>query len=126
MRHARWIVPATVAIVLLTAGGIYAERRAADGGSDGSGVDTGAPHPVVAGNRLVDSRSDATFVPRGVNWSSFEYACTQGWGMSSIDAIGRDAYEAEAAAIADWGANTVRVPLNQDCWLGTRDRKSVG
>ncbi|WP_229706943.1 hypothetical protein, partial [Nocardioides deserti] len=73
------------------------------------------------GNRLVDTRSDRTFVPQGVNWSSFEYACAQGWGYSALDSmLGEDPYTAEATAIARWGANTVRLPLNQDCWLGTR------
>lgn len=118
-RRARWIVPVAAVVVLLTGGAIYAERRAPDAAT--YGVDTGAAQPVVDGNRLVDARSGATFVPRGVNWSSFEYACAQGWGLSSLDALaGRDVYAAEAAAIADWGANTVRLPLNQDCWLGTR------
>ena len=119
MRHARWIVPVAAVVVLLTGGAIYAERR--DPAPSEPGVDTGAPQPVVDGNRLVDQRSGATFVPRGVNWSSFEYACTQGWGMSSLDTLGAaDAEDSEAAAIATWGANTVRLPLNQDCWLGTR------
>jgi endoglucanase len=119
MRHARWIVPVAAVVVLLTGGAIYAERR--DPAPAQPGVETGAPQPVVDGNRLVDKRSDATFVPRGVNWSSFEYACTQGWGMSSLDTLGvGDAADSEAAAIASWGANTVRLPLNQDCWLGTR------
>ncbi len=119
MRHARWIVPVAAVVVLLTGGAIYAERR--DPAPEQPGVETGAPQPVVAGNRLVDQRSDAQFIPRGVNWSSFEYACAQGWGMSSLDTLGgSDAADVEAAAIASWGANTVRLPLNQDCWLGTR------
>jgi hypothetical protein len=60
-------------------------------------------------------------VPRGVNWSSFEYACAQGWGLSALDSlVAIDPHSYEAEAIAGWGANTVRLPLNQDCWLGTR------
>lgn len=118
-RRARWIVLVAASLVLLAAVAVYAERRAPS--PEPSRVETGAPQPVVDGNRLVDARSGATFVPRGVNWSSFEYACAQGWGMSSLDALaGPDVYADEAAAIADWGANTVRLPLNQDCWLGTR------
>ena len=83
---------------------------------------TGAPQPQVDENRLVDARSGRAFVPRGVNWSSFEYACAQGWGLSALDttAGAADPHDAQAAAIASWGANTVRLPLNQDCWLGTR------
>ena len=114
MRHARWIVPVAAVVVLLTGGAIYAERQ--DPAPGTPGVDTGAPQPVVDGNRLVDQRTDTAFVPRGVNWSSFEYACAQGWGMSSLDTIGGgDPADQEAAAIAAWGANTVRLPLNQDC-----------
>ncbi len=85
-------------------------------------ADTGAAQPTVVENRLVDARTDRDFVPRGVNWTSFEYACAQGWGLSSLDTSGGTPtpYDAQAAAMAAWGANTVRLPLNQDCWLGTR------
>jgi len=119
MRRARWIAPVAAAIVLLTGGAIYAERQSPE--PESAPVDTGAARPVVDGNRLVDERTGELFVPRGVNWSSFEYACAQGWGMSVLDTMGgTDPDGTEAAAIADWGANTVRLPLNQDCWLGTR------
>jgi endoglucanase len=80
---------------------------------------TAAPRLRVAGNHLVDARSHQTFVPRGVNWPSFEYACSDGYGYSnaaSATNVGPDA--AGAAVIASWHINTVRLPLNQDCWLG--------
>jgi endoglucanase len=118
MRYARWIALAAV-IVLLSGGALYAQMR--DPADPTTPIDTGAAHPVVEGNRIVDARSGREFVPRGVNWSSFEYACAQGWGMSSLDSVvSRDPAAAQAKAISRWGANTVRVPLNQDCWLGTR------
>ncbi|WP_395696062.1 cellulase family glycosylhydrolase [Nocardioides sp.] len=117
-RHARWVVLAVV--VLLVAGGVAWTQLRSPIATFGA-PDTGAPHPVVDGNRLVDSRTDRQFVPRGVNWSSFEYACAQGWGYSALDNItAADPYATEARTIASWGANTVRLPLNQDCWLGTR------
>jgi endoglucanase len=78
-----------------------------------------APRLKVVGNDLVDSRSGQVFVPRGVNWPSFEYACSDGYGYSNVaepDKVGPDA--AGAALIASWHVNTVRLPLNQDCWLG--------
>ena len=81
-------------------------------------ADLPAPAPRVEGSRLVDARDGTTYVPAGVNWTSLEYACAQGWGYSVLDA-GADA-DQEARAIAGWGANTVRLPLNEDCWLGTR------
>jgi endoglucanase len=74
-----------------------------------------APTPVVQGNQLIDSRTNTVFTPHGVNWPSFEYACWQGWGYSG------DNSTAEAQAIASWQANTVRLPLNQDCWLGLQN-----
>jgi endoglucanase len=118
LRHARWIVLAVV-VVLLSSGALYAAMR--DPLSPLGTPETGAPHPVVEGNRIVDARSGREFVPRGVNWSSFEYACSQGWGYSALDTlVARDPYATEAKMIARWGANTVRLPLNQDCWLGTR------
>ncbi|NPC98472.1 glycoside hydrolase family 5 protein [Nocardioides sp. zg-DK7169] len=91
------------------------------GGADPAPADTGAAQPQVVGARLVDARDGAEFLPRGVNWSSFEYACAQGWGLSSLDGtVGADKLGAQARAMAAWGMNTVRIPLNQDCWLGTR------
>jgi hypothetical protein len=78
-----------------------------------------APRLEVAGNDLIDSRTGLTFVPRGVNWPSFEYACHDGYGYSNSatpTSVGPTA--AGAAAIARWHINTVRLPLNQDCWLG--------
>ncbi|ANH37161.1 Endoglucanase precursor [Nocardioides dokdonensis FR1436] len=103
------LVAAAAAAVVLP--GVLADDEAATGA---------APQPVVEGNRLVDQRTGRTWVPRGVNWSSMEYACAQGWGLSSLDAGGTDPMGTQAAAIASWGADTVRLPLNQDCWLGTR------
>lgn len=87
---------------------------------DRPGDDTGAARPVVRDGELVDERTGEPWVPRGLNWSSFEYACAQGWGFSSLDSMGADPYGTQAATIASWGADTVRLPLNQDCWLGTR------
>jgi hypothetical protein len=69
-----------------------------------------APHPVVDGPTLRDARTGEPWVPHGVNWPGFEYACAQGW----TPAYSRS----EAAAIASWGVDLVRLPLNQDCWLG--------
>lgn len=119
---------AAVALVLVATAGVVAWRTDAvgdllDDDPDPSAVATGAPQPQVVENRLVDARDGRDFVPKGVNWSSFEYACAQGWGISALDttAGSADPHDAQAAAIASWGANTVRLPLNQDCWLGSRD-----
>jgi endoglucanase len=49
----------------------------------------------------------------GVDRSGTEYACAQGWGIFDGPS---DA--ASVAAISSWDTNAVRVPLNEDCWLG--------
>jgi hypothetical protein len=114
----RWAVPL---VVLLLVGGAAAAVRLSDSELPGRQAETRAPRPHVDGNRLVDDRTGQVFVPRGVNWSSFEYACAQGWGYSALDALSAgDQVTSEAQAISAWGANSVRLPLNQDCWLGTR------
>ncbi len=84
-----------------------------------SSASAAAPSLRVSGNQLVDTTTNTAFVPRGVNWPSFEYACVQGWDYSqqaNEQHVGPDA--AGAALIASWHINTVRIPLNQDCWLG--------
>ena len=66
----------------------------------------------VVGNQLVDG-SGSTVQLRGVDRSGTEYACIQGWGIFDGPS---DA--ASVAAMAAWHINAVRVPLNEDCWLG--------
>jgi hypothetical protein len=78
---------------------------------------TGGPPPSivglhVSGNQLLDA-SNQPVVLHGVDRSGTEYACVQGWGIFDGPS---DA--ASVRAIASWHANAVRVPLNEDCWLG--------
>ena len=72
-----------------------------------------APDLEVSGSRIHNETTGREFIPRGVNFPSFEYACVQGWGYSN-DGAG----PSTAQAMLDWKINTVRIPLNQDCWLG--------
>ena len=71
-----------------------------------------APAVHVLGNQLVDA-GGATVRLLGVDRSGAEYACVQGWGIFDGPA---DA--ASIAAMAAWHVNAVRLPLNEDCWLG--------
>src|SRR5206468_2722397 len=66
----------------------------------------------VSGNRLEDGQGKPVRLV-GVNRSGTEYACIQGWGIFSGPS---DA--ASIQAIHAWRVNAVRVPLNEDCWLG--------
>jgi endoglucanase len=66
----------------------------------------------VVGNHLVNT-DGAVVTLHGVNRSGTEYACVQGW-----DIFNGPSDAASVDAIASWRANAVRVPLNEDCWLG--------
>jgi endoglucanase len=71
-----------------------------------------APALHVSGNKIVNSGGTAIRL-LGVNRSGGEFACVQGTGFwdGPMD-------DASVAAIATWKVNAVRVPLNEDCWLG--------
>jgi hypothetical protein len=49
----------------------------------------------------------------GVDLSGAEYACIQNTGFFDTPTDDR-----QVALIASWHVNAVRVPLNEDCWLG--------
>jgi hypothetical protein len=63
----------------------------------------------IVGNHFVNGAGE-TIRLLGVDEPGTEYACFYGYDS------GEDA--ADAAAIAAWHANAVRIPLNEDCWLG--------
>jgi hypothetical protein len=73
---------------------------------------------AVSGNHFVNGAGQTVRL-LGVNHPSFEYACEQGYGYNDghFD-------EADAAAVASWNASAVRVPLNEDCWLGINGEPS--
>jgi endoglucanase len=70
----------------------------------------------VVGNRLLDAQGRAIRL-LGVNRSGPEYGCVapayQHLGFFD-GPTGRQAI----ATMTSWGINTVRLPLNEDCWLG--------
>jgi len=79
-------------------------RSSPGGGNAGAGLH-------VAGDELLDAGVPVHL--HGVNRAGTEYACIQGWGI-----FDGPSDEASVAAIRAWNANVVRIPLNEDCWLG--------
>jgi endoglucanase len=79
---------------------------------------------AIDGNHFI-SGTGQTIRLLGVDRPGTEYACEEGWGDSDGDDTA-DAAAADAAAIASWDANAVRVPLNEDCWLGINGEPSYG
>jgi endoglucanase len=78
-----------------------------------NGSTDAAPHLVhVEGHQLVDEDGQAVQLV-GLNRSGTEYACAQGWGIFDGPSDG-----ASIRAMRTWQPDIVRVPLNEDCWLG--------
>ena len=75
----------------------------------------------VSGTRLVDGNGKAV-VLRGVNISATEFACAQGGtsGNAGWSIFGGQPEDSPGtiSAMQKWHVNAVRVPLNEDCWLG--------
>jgi endoglucanase len=71
-----------------------------------------APPLHVSGNRLLTD-TGATYRLLGTNRSGGEFACIQGNGMwdGPMD-------QASLNAMKTWRIRAVRVPLNEECWLG--------
>ncbi|WP_231956754.1 MULTISPECIES: cellulose binding domain-containing protein [unclassified Actinoplanes] len=74
-----------------------------------------APALKVSGNKLVTAAGETRRL-LGVNRSGGEFACIQGNGIwdGPMD-------QASIDAMRTWKIRTVRVPLNEECWLGTAD-----
>jgi hypothetical protein len=73
----------------------------------------------VDGNHLVDA-SGHTLRLLGVDRDGTEFSCVGGTGIFSGPSS-----EDSVRVIASWGANAVRVPLNEDCWLGINGVKKA-
>ncbi len=79
-----------------------------------------APALHVSGNHLVTT-SGTTYRLMGVNRSSGEFACIQGRGTWDAPAD-----QAAVNAMKAWNVHVVRVPLNEECWLGHADVPAGG
>ncbi|MGI5230393.1 cellulose binding domain-containing protein [Actinoallomurus sp. CA-142502] len=97
------------------AAGASATSAAVHVTAGGGGGNTTAPKLHVSGNHLVDA-AGATVRLRGANRSGGEFMCVQGYGFwdGPVD-------DASIAAMAAWHITAVRIPLNEDCWLGLSD-----
>jgi endoglucanase len=81
-----------------------------------------AIHPPKTGLRVVHNQfingSGQLLRLVGFNVSGTEYACIEGWGIFD-NPTGTAMDPSVVSAMATWvGANAVRVPLNEQCWLG--------
>jgi hypothetical protein len=78
-----------------------------------AGVAAQSPQGLhVVGNEIRNGNNQVMRF-KGVDRSGTEFACIQGWGFfdgpHDLTSI---------AALQRWKVNIVRIPLNEDCWLG--------
>jgi hypothetical protein len=96
----------------------------ASGGSPGAGggIDTGSDPDFttfeskrlkVSGNKLVDP-AGATVRLLGINRAGSEYMCVNNTSKVFEGSAGPNSI----TAMLTWNINTVRLPLNESCWLG--------
>jgi endoglucanase len=83
------------------------------GGMD-AGMDAGAAGLHVEGNHLVFQGKTTRLL--GVDHSGSEYSCISSGGYGIFEGPDPDTM---STAILAWGhVNAIRIPLNEDCWLG--------
>jgi endoglucanase len=83
------------------------------------------PSISIVGNHFVDGAGNPVRL-LGVNRTGPEYACTFGEIAAGPVPEVNPLTDADAAAIASWHATAVRLPLNEDCWLGTHGMPAEG
>ena len=76
----------------------------------------------VVGNQIEDG-SGRTIMPRGADRMGTEYACRAQGDPSDFDG---PVDQASVSAMLTWDINIVRVPLNEDCWLGINGEPANG
>src|ERR1700730_7465081 len=96
----RWLVLLCVAVSLSTATAANAARLR------------------VSGRDLVNGSGNRVTL-RGVDRFGTEYACVKRFGIFDGPSDARS-----VRAIRSWHVNFVRVPLNEDCWLGINGIKA--
>jgi hypothetical protein len=78
---------------------------------------------AVLGNHFVNGAGQFIRL-LGVNREGTEYACTPAAKYPAYSVGPEDG--SDATAIAAWGTNAVRIPLNEECWLGINGLPTFG
>ncbi len=110
-RRPRLFLIVLIALFLCSASALIALRS--PGPARAASVPTGLH---VVGNQLEDG-SGRVIVLHGVDRMGTEYQCTKSATNAPTDFDG-PVDQATVSNMLAWGINSVRVPLNEDCWLG--------
>jgi endoglucanase len=119
-------------VVLQVLGGPSTGQEPGDpGAAEPTPPPSAAPPGAIAGLRVqgneIVNADGATVRLTGFNSAGAEYACVEGWGIFDGTEDPVRMPESVVRAMASWqGANTVRVPLNEQCWLGLGVERAYG
>jgi endoglucanase len=108
--RARWLLPALVVIASALVVSVLGQATGR--------ADTVPLSISIQGNHFVNGAGQTVRL-LGANHPSLEYACEEGYAYND-----GNMNPADATAIASWHATAVRVPLNEDCWLGINGEPS--
>jgi endoglucanase len=90
--------------------------RAICAADDESDLPMTHPQGIRAMGNHIEDENGTTLFLRGVNRSGSEYRCIQNQGF-----FDGPCDEASVRAMKSWGVNSVRVPLNESCWLAINE-----
>ncbi len=98
-----------------SAGGTMAASGSTSASSSSSTTSSGSPTAGlhVEGNKLVDAGKPVRLL--GIDHSGTEYQCIHGAGI--FDTGGAALDQTWVESFLAWHVNSVRIPLNEDCWL---------
>jgi hypothetical protein len=109
-RFQRLAIPLILVLVCVSALGMTV-RTALTAKAASTQVASAATGLHVVGNRIEDG-SGHVITPHGVDRMGSEYSCPSG------NTFDRPVDQASVNAMLGWGITIVRLPLNEDCWLG--------
>jgi endoglucanase len=111
--------PASFALNGVACTGSPTSPSASPSTSPSGGTGGPAPKLKVSGNKVVTA-AGKQYRLLGVSRSSPEFACVQGKGMWDNGPVD----QASVDAMKTWNIHAVRLPLNEECWLGVNGSPS--
>jgi hypothetical protein len=116
MKTRRGPILAAAALLVLGSAAVFVEMPAASAAGAAKPAQTGLH---VSGSSILNGAGQPVQL-HGVNFSGFEYGCVDPDEPYMNDGDVPPNMK-EVNGLLSWNVNTVRIPLNEDCWLGDND-----
>ncbi len=104
--------------VIILSGCAHNEERSTSADSVDPIVNSESPALTIFGNKIL--RNGQPFRLIGINRAGTEFTCIQSGAPDNLgwSIFGGDTDQDSIDAMLSWHINAVRIPLNEDCWLG--------